>query len=130
MARYLLVEFDNDDQADTLRAQIDSAAKKGKPYRVLGMFQKPRRFCACPPDKDRQNWKRLVRGSKYGWWVCGTCKRARLGIHQLNNLLSHEERLSPTTSDGVDYLEPGTPQVRTWAFKPDTLSISLYPKKP
>lgn len=128
MARYLLIEFDDDAQADTLRAQIDAATAKGKKFRVVGLFGRPKRFCACVPDKTKMK-DRVIRGPKLGWWVCRDCKRPRLGNHELRNLIEGEGLETTIVSEGVDYLEP-SPRMRRWYFKPTTLSIAVMPKRP
>lgn len=86
MARYLLIEFDDNRQADALRAQIDTATEKGKPFRVVGLFGRPSKWCTCPkPTGYFKN--ELVQGSTFGWWVHTICKRARMGTHQCRNLI-------------------------------------------
>lgn len=83
MARYLLVEVDNNDSADRMRAQIDNA---DKPMRVVAMFAKPGALCECAVRSDKS-----VRGAKFGWWLCPECRRPKSGGSQtLRNLLDDE----------------------------------------
>lgn len=127
MARYLVIEFDDDAQADALRAQIDTATAKGKKFRVVGLFGRPKTFCSCYIDKTNMTNSR-VRGAKFGWWVCTTCRRARLGDHQANNLILGAGMDTTITSVGVDQLEV-SPRARDWILRPLSLSLSLLPKK-
>lgn len=86
MPRYLLVEFDSNDAADRMRAQIDAAEAKGKGFRVIGMFSKTAKLCDC---EVRQ--KGSIRGSKLGWWLCPTCHKPKPGSPQtLSNMLDDE----------------------------------------
>ena len=86
MARYLLVEFDDNSTANALRAQIDSAEAAGKGFRVVGMFSKPTALCGCPTRSDRS-----VKGAKFGWWLCLECRRPKSGVEQtLWNMLDDE----------------------------------------
>jgi len=105
MARYLLIEFENDAQADALRAQIDTATEKGKPFRVVGLFGRPSKWCTCPKPtgyiKDE-----LVQGSKYGWWVHTVCKKARMGTHQCHNMLPIRE-VKGLPPEGMTFLING-----------------------
>jgi hypothetical protein len=83
MARYLLVELDNNDSADRMRAQIDNA---GKPMRVVAMFAKPGALCECEVTSAKS-----VRGAKFGWWLCAECRRPKSGGNQtLRNMLDDE----------------------------------------
>lgn len=83
MSRYLLVEFDDNDSANRMRAQIDNAEANGKSFRVVGMFSKPGVLCNCEIKSDRS-----VRGAKLGWWVCPECHRPKSGSPQtLSNML-------------------------------------------
>lgn len=86
MARYLLVELDNNDSADRMRAQIDAAELAGKGMRVVGMFSKPAALCGCPVRSEKS-----VRGAKFGWWLCPECRRPKSGSPQtLANMLDDE----------------------------------------
>lgn len=83
MARYLLIEFDDNDSADRMRAQIDNAEANGKHFRVVGLFSKPSALCSCPTRNDQS-----VRGVKFGWWLCPDCRRPKSGSPQtLSNML-------------------------------------------
>ena len=90
MTHYLLIEFDNVEQRDTLRERIDTASDAGKDYRVAGLFTGPHRWCGCPRPAGYHK-DEIVRGGKYGWWVHVLCRRARVGSHQLTNLLKLSE---------------------------------------
>lgn len=83
MARYLLIEFDNDYQCDLLMDKLTEKAT----MRVVGMFQKPRSFCSCPPMTDSEQTGQITRGEKFGWWVHRKCKRAHGHIQSPRNLL-------------------------------------------
>lgn len=86
MPRYLLVEFDSNDAADRMRAQIDAAEANGKAFRVIGMFSKTAKVCECEIRSDKS-----VRGSKLGWWLCPTCHKPKSGAGQtLKNMLDDE----------------------------------------
>lgn len=127
MSKYLLIEFDDDAQADALRAQIDAATAKGKKFRVVGLFARPRRWCSCYVVKTNMR-DRLVRGKKFGWWTCVECKRPRLGDHQPNNLIEGAGMDTSPTVMGIDQFSI-LPQALDYVIKPTTLSISVYPKR-
>lgn len=83
MARYLLIEFDDNASADALRAQIDDAEENGRRFRVVAMFSKATVLCTCPVRSDK-----LVHGAKFRWWLCPECRRPKSGSGQtLVNML-------------------------------------------
>lgn len=92
MARYLVLEFIDNDQAEAFLQKIDEQTKAGRGYRVVGMFSPPKLFaCQCPISSGTGNAlyrsPKAERGARFGWWVCGKCGKPRPGGHQLNNLL-------------------------------------------
>lgn len=90
MTKYVLLEFDSDEQANKyvkkLILEADTADKQ-KPYRVVGLFKPPSSWCQCPRTAYSEK-NSTVRGDKYGWWVHLTCRKSRLGTHALKNLVS------------------------------------------
>lgn len=106
MARYLLIEFDNDAQCDSLRAKIDTASEAGKPFRVRGMYQRPVRWCGCPKSTAYRDKDRFAIGERFGWWVCRECRRARVGSHQLKNLIPVDQLvwIAETYADVANWL--------------------------
>lgn len=88
MARYILVEVDNNATAERLRAQIDNAGE-AKGMRVVGMFAKANALCECPKKPyDPYQPELLTRGAKFGWWLCSDCHKPKNGGNQtLRNLL-------------------------------------------
>ena len=83
MARYLVVEVDNDPQAEALQEAL--AGKET--MRVVGVFQKPIKFCECGPLSDHEQALQVTRGSKYGWRVHRKCRLPRKGPVSPRNLL-------------------------------------------
>jgi len=81
MAKYVVVEFANDEEADAFAATLADAGAASS-LSVKGVFKKPTQFCTCPPsDKS-------VRGKKYGWWVHKDCGKPKRGQWQhARNLL-------------------------------------------
>lgn len=132
-SRYLVIEFDDESSADALRAQINAATAKGKRFRVLGLFAKPGKLCTCKiTTANFKNWPMYL-GTRFGWWMCGECKRPRTTSHQLRNLLGVEEWRSPVTQRGRGVSSVATPwngNESDYSFSVPTLSITLLPAKP
>jgi len=101
MAKYVLLEFDDDAEAESFARTIMQndrlidLADTVETIRVRGVFKKPTQFCTCVPME-----KSSVRGAKWGWWLCSKCAKPKSGaMHQPRNLLepegtpSHQRRL-------------------------------------
>lgn len=125
-ARYLLIEFDEEESATLLRAQIDNATRKGKKYRIVGLFAKPGRSCTCFVIAGERAKNRVVRGSKLGWWLCTYCKRPRLGNHELKNLVGPEEIVVPALQAGVDTLHVPVNEIDYLRY-PSSISLLTFP---
>lgn len=99
--RYLLIEFDDSASADTLRAQIDSASLKGRPFRVVGLFSRPGpNFCRCGTwTTERGRPATTKRGPKFGWYVCTTCKLPIPAMSFLKNLIAPKDIIRPPRYD-------------------------------
>lgn len=111
MARYIVLEVDDDKVAEALVKKLAPLVSKG--VRLAGLFARPTRWCKCPhPSGYHAN--QVAQGSKYGWWVCLTCKRPRMGSHNTRNL--------------VDMAELPLPEAE-YAFRVDNLSIFEVPVK-
>lgn len=126
--RYLLIEFDDEAAASLLRAQIDAASRKGKRFRVIGLFARPGTPCSCPYVKGDRAKDRFKLGGKLGWWLCTTCRKPRLGDHQLKNLVPLTEIVNPNVVEGVDALHPAF-EDREYIRAVPTLSIITLPKR-
>ena len=125
MGRYLVIEFDDNKQADSLRAQIDKATRGGKGFRVVGLFARPnKRSCTCVRARSEYKPGIVQRGAKYGWWVCTTCKHPRLGRQDLKNLLTPDQVLDPHVAEGIDMLET-QPQRRV--YQPYLGELTTWP---
>lgn len=87
MGKWLLVEFDNDESADALCAQINAATAKGKAFRVLGIFNKPpKKRCECGHGVESRR-RPVKRHRKTGFWYCTNCKRVMPGAQSPRNEL-------------------------------------------
>lgn len=99
--RYLLIEFDDSASADTLRAQIDTASLKGKPFRVVGLFSRPGpNFCGCGTwinDRGKKSTTKV--GPKFGWVVCTTCRLPIPDMRFLKNLIAPSDIIKPPRYD-------------------------------
>lgn len=99
-SRYLLVEFDDEESALSLKEKID--ATQGKKFRVVGLFAKPTSYCQCGVDTwttTKANPATTKRGRKFGWWVCTQCKRPAASISGLVNLIAPDDIINPQTFD-------------------------------
>lgn len=118
MARYVLVEFEDDADAEKLRRMIDEQTRKGKRYRVAGIFARPKKVCECPRVTTEYKGTLVVRGRRFGWNTCVACKRAKPGSHRANNLLAIGELMRM----------PGEPIAR-YEYRADTVGIFEVPVK-
>ena len=86
MAKYLVVQFDNDAEADAFAATIQ--ATEGT-IAIAGIFKKPTQFCDCSGEL------KFKRGEQWGWWIHPACGRARNGQWQSpRNLLDPPDILA------------------------------------
>jgi hypothetical protein len=107
MAKYVLLEFDNDAQADALCARIDAAEESGKSFRVVGEFKKPTSFCQCGPLTEREQVEQTTRGSKFGWNTHIVCRKPRSGPQSPQNL--RDPRAPHTRGPFLSLSEDGLP---------------------
>lgn len=118
MARYLLIEFAEDDAADKMRAMVDEQTRKGKRFRVAGIFARPKGLCECPTPQGYK--KNLVAvGKRFGWNVCVACKRAKKGSHAARNLLTMGELMRMS----------GDPIAGVYEYRADNVGIFEVPVK-
>jgi hypothetical protein len=92
MAKFLLLEFADDAEADAFTRLAKEGGNAWADYSDPGAFEikaefkKPTQFCQCTP-KEKQGTTG-VRGAKYGWYVCGRCKKpVEKGNQVIFNLL-------------------------------------------
>lgn len=123
MAKYVLLQFDNDDEADKFvkETQEQRAVWTDNPDGlggvnndgflelacfVRGVWKKPTKFCECKGDMRK---RAFTRGRKYGWWVCNKCGKPThawgRGDHWFlalgRNLLPVDDNASEYRGDGV-----------------------------
>ena len=113
MPRYVVVEFDDDASAQRLVDQISARTARGDGMRIAGLYARPTKWCTCPFHLLGVK-REVVRGKKYGWWMCTTCKRVRPGTHQLENIhprmpwpFTHDDAWQAPTEPRWDYLVTG-----------------------
>lgn len=117
MARLVVLEFDDNTQAETLiddwwRALQSTPASEDGTVRVdlltpvqennvqckvVGLFARPTVFCNPADDLHRGRGKTgrgWTRGTKYGWWVCAVCKKpSRMWGEGLQSVLAGARNL-------------------------------------
>lgn len=69
MARYVVLEFEYNEDADLF---VGDMLHDGED--VVGVYAKPTQFCTSG-GCGKGRVKAFVRGQKWGWWVCESCKR-------------------------------------------------------
>lgn len=106
MGRYVLLEFDDNEAAETFVSNLNELKADGSgdfPYlgiilcahaKVSAVFSRPNNLCQCKGSTTS------VKGTKFGWWVCPACKKGKAGVGQpLRNML--DEGLNNTSRVGV-----------------------------
>jgi hypothetical protein len=72
MAKYVLVQFDSDVEADDfVQAVRDKVTWEKGEGQVRAVYKKPTVFCECTAVKRRG----FTRGKKFGWYVCTQCHK-------------------------------------------------------
>jgi hypothetical protein len=81
MAKYVLLAFDDDAEADQFVEDIQGEAvlawtpdRQGHTVhaQVRGIYKKPTKFCQCGSKT-----KAYGRSRKYGWWCCADCGKPK-----------------------------------------------------
>jgi hypothetical protein len=119
VAKYLLLQFDDDEAADKVVEGIQRTGGIAVHYDVelfdegnweyqdcdvRGVFKKPTKFCDCLNVKKRG----FTRGQKYGWWVCDQCKKPTKGWASLNVLFQAlGKNLLPKDDNAPEYRGDG-----------------------
>jgi hypothetical protein len=131
MAVYVMLTFDNDDEAhefvkqtlEDMGVTVDELSENGLrkiPALVRGVWKKPTIFCTCDSGDRKVGF---TRGKKYGWWVHAKCGKPSKLWGQGNawhpalgrNLLPQSE-LAP------EYRSPENTQDPRWADLEDLLN--------
>lgn len=114
MAKYVILAFDSDDEADKFveETQAQRAVWTGDDVHnvtelscdVRGVFRKPTKFCSCTSVKSRG----FSRGAKYGWWVCSQCKKPTVGWGRGDHwFLALGKNLLPVSNIAPEYRGDG-----------------------
>jgi hypothetical protein len=99
VAKYVLLAFDNDEEADAFSGMLTT---EGASMTVRGVFKKPTQFCACTDYNGKS-----VRGKKWGWWVHIKCGKPVEGhFHAPRNLLDEEDMPSKDRNVFLNIKEP------------------------
>lgn len=81
MARLVIIEFEDNAEAQRLVDKLTRDALDSKGRRPAGLIPIPRQFCDCSGDT------KSARTTKFGWWICLECKKAKRGWQSPVNLL-------------------------------------------
>jgi hypothetical protein len=101
MAKYVLIQFDNDDDAEGFVGGLTTTNPNAS-VKVAGIFKKPTLFCECVPQEEKS-----ARGAKWGWWICKKCGRCKKGQWQSpRNLLDPADILSKERTSFLQTHEP------------------------
>jgi hypothetical protein len=120
MARYVVVEFSRNEDAEAFVDQINQLNKAQRkdgllsyfPRRIVGVFVKPGKTCECSGREKGnygvKNWPfGIALGGKFGWWVCTNCSKPRAAGHQLVNQLDADDTYEGTSFNGYEMLVCG-----------------------
>lgn len=81
--RYVILEFDNKDQAEHFLSNREALKYDGA--KPLAMFLKPSSFCECP-DKQRHNVANWAKGKRTGLYLCKRCRKP--SVHHQMGIMS------------------------------------------
>lgn len=77
MARYVLLEFADNAEADAFVLKQMDKTLKGATRRVVGYFFRPTKFCECGPIPQTKLKTEVTLGARFGVRVHRTCRRPR-----------------------------------------------------
>ncbi|HVI78682.1 MAG TPA: hypothetical protein VM715_11085 [Candidatus Acidoferrum sp.] len=89
--KYVVIEVDDDSVEGVIDHDLED-------FNVVGVFKAPTVYC---DNTDGHRGKKTeagwTRGKKYGWWVCGKCKKpTETWSKNLNAVLGAAKNLLPT----------------------------------
>lgn len=90
MGKYVLVAFEEDDQATAFIRKVKAATDSGKSYGLAGVFHKPDSWCECERVPDTKLREQLARGKRTGMMIHRACKKPRQSAQNPLNLLGGE----------------------------------------
>lgn len=141
MAKYVMLSFDKDSDADAFVAaaqsetgilwtayqdQYDDRAG-GLPHLeaiVRAVFKKPTLTCACV--KSPKQGRAFTRGKKYGWWVCKLCGKPTPGwVRGEHWFLALGRNLLPINQEAPEYRGDGVFQTHAAQTKCDKCNTPL-----
>lgn len=104
--RYVVLSIEDNDTAESFANDLLTASTRGMPFvpqeaDVIGMFAVPTQYCD-PTDghRGKKTQAAWTRGKKYGWWVCGACKKpTKAWARNMNALMSSARNLLNGTDD-------------------------------
>lgn len=107
MARFVMVQFDDNDEADNFVKSVGENVVAGNPE-VKAVWAMPTMLCECHPPwllpnrKDKyQSYCDPVRSKTYGWLVCPKCAKPHpYQVQHPKNLLDGDK----PTSERIWYL--------------------------
>lgn len=113
MAKYVLLAFDDDAQADAFVKTTqenglvvnegESVFKFYVPL-IRAVFKRPTLYCTC---KYNKNDRGFTRGKKYGWWVHSCGKPTKAWARGEHWFLSLGKNLLPVTPQAPEYRGTG-----------------------
>ena len=107
MAKYAILQFDNDEEADAFIGTLQTSLVTATTIRVVAVYKKPTLFCECENPSERS-----IRGAKWGWWLCkntGCGKPKKGNFQQPRNLVEAEGTRSEHRRLWVNIREPLQP---------------------
>lgn len=112
MSKYVLLQFDDDADADAVIKYADQglilSADGGLQHHtplVRGVWRKPTKFCECRGDKKNRGFRR---GQKYGWWVHSKCGKPSQGWGRGDHwFLALGKNLLPKSTTAPEYRGDG-----------------------
>lgn len=72
MTSYVLIEIADEGDVQKFIRETE--------HTVCALYRKPTQFCYCLEEGKRQANNGLVRGKKFGWWVCRICHKPPPGM--------------------------------------------------
>lgn len=108
MARYLLVQVDDDGKATALLSKLNGV----RGVRVIGVFARPTEFCEDSSHRDPN--ESSIRGGKTHLWHCRICKKPKKLTHTPKNLIDPPDLPIEFRDIFLNIREPYEPPIKKY----------------